>query len=72
MKQYLTISEFAGLRNVNINSIRYYEKQKFLMPAWIRSADEIPLLFARTAGDAGYDSSLYQTRNPPERVERIY
>lgn len=35
MKQYLTISEFAGLRNVNINSIRYYEKQKFLMPAWI-------------------------------------
>lgn len=35
MKQYLTISEFAGLRNVNINSIRYYEKQKILMPAWI-------------------------------------
>lgn len=35
MKEYLTISEFAGLRNVNINSIRYYEKQKILMPAWI-------------------------------------
>lgn len=33
MKKYLTISEFAGLRNVNINSIRYYEKQKILLPA---------------------------------------
>lgn len=35
MNKYLTISEFAGLRNVNINSIRYYEKQKILLPAWI-------------------------------------
>lgn len=35
MKHYLTISEFAGLRNVNINSIRYYEKQRILIPAWI-------------------------------------
>ena len=35
MNKYLTISEFAGLRNVNINSIRYYEKQKILMPAWV-------------------------------------
>lgn len=35
MKNYLTISEFAELRNVNINSIRYYEKQKILIPAWI-------------------------------------
>ena len=35
MKKYLTISEFAALRNVNINSIRYYEKQKILLPAWI-------------------------------------
>ncbi|MGL5434657.1 MAG: MerR family transcriptional regulator [Lachnospiraceae bacterium] len=35
MNQYLTISEFAALRNVNINSIRYYEKIKILMPAWI-------------------------------------
>lgn len=35
MNKYLTISEFAGLRNVNINSIRYYEKQKVLLPAWV-------------------------------------
>ena len=35
MKDYMTISEFASLRNVNINSIRYYEKQKILIPAWI-------------------------------------
>lgn len=35
MKQYLTISEFAKLRNVNLNSIRYYEKQNILIPAWI-------------------------------------
>lgn len=35
MNKYLTISEFAGLRNVNINSIRYYEKQKILLPAWV-------------------------------------
>lgn len=35
MKHYLTISEFAALRNVNINSIRYYEKQKLLTPAWV-------------------------------------
>ena len=35
MKQYLTISEFAKLRNVDVNSIRYYEKLKILLPAWI-------------------------------------
>lgn len=35
MKDYLTINEFARLRNVNANSIRYYEKLKILMPAWI-------------------------------------
>lgn len=34
MKQYLTISEFAGLRNVSIGSLRYYEKLKVLVPAW--------------------------------------
>lgn len=33
MKQYLTINEFARLRNVNANSIRYYEKLKILTPA---------------------------------------
>lgn len=35
IKQYLTISEFAALRNVNLNSIRYYEKLKLLLPAYI-------------------------------------
>lgn len=35
MKQYLTINEFAKLRNVNVNSLRYYEKLKILMPARI-------------------------------------
>ncbi len=35
MKSYLTISEFAALRNVNINSLRYYEKMKLLEPAYI-------------------------------------
>lgn len=34
-KKYLTISEFAGLRDININSLRYYEKLKILIPAWI-------------------------------------
>lgn len=34
MKQYLTISEFANLRNVSIGSLRYYEKLKILVPAW--------------------------------------
>lgn len=33
MKQYLTISEFARLRGVNINSLRYYEKLGLLRPA---------------------------------------
>lgn len=33
-KHYLTISEFASLRHVNVNSIRYYEKQNLLIPAW--------------------------------------
>lgn len=37
MKQYLTINEFAKLRNVNANSIRYYEKLKILTPARIDS-----------------------------------
>ncbi len=35
MKEYLTISEFASLRNVNINSLRYYEKLGILIPAYI-------------------------------------
>lgn len=34
-KKYLTISEFAALRDININSLRYYEKLKILIPAWI-------------------------------------
>ena len=32
-KKYLTISEFAGLRNVSIGSLRYYEKLQILTPA---------------------------------------
>ena len=35
MRKYLTISEFAELRNVNINSLRYYEKLNILLPAWV-------------------------------------
>lgn len=35
MKPYLTIKEFASLRNVNINSLRYYEKIGLLIPARI-------------------------------------
>lgn len=35
MKQYFTIREFAKLRNVDVNSIRYYEKLNILLPAWI-------------------------------------
>lgn len=32
MKKYFTISEFAKLRNININSLRYYEKIGVLKP----------------------------------------
>ncbi|MCD8129079.1 MAG: MerR family transcriptional regulator [Oscillospiraceae bacterium] len=35
MKNYLTISEFARLRDVNINSLLYYEKLGILLPAYI-------------------------------------
>ncbi len=35
MKQYLTIKEFASLRNVSIGSLRYYEKLRILEPAKI-------------------------------------
>ena len=35
LKKYLTISEFAKLRNTSIGSLRYYEKLKILVPAWI-------------------------------------
>lgn len=34
-KKYLTISEFAKLRNVSIGSLRYYEQLKILTPAKI-------------------------------------
>ena len=34
MKEYFTISEFAKLRNININSLRYYEKIGVLHPVW--------------------------------------
>ena len=35
MKNYFTISEFAKLRDININSLRYYEKLGLLKPAFI-------------------------------------
>ena len=35
MKNYFTISEFAKLRDININSLRYYEKIGILKPAKI-------------------------------------
>ena len=34
MKHGFTISEFAKLRNININSLRYYEKIGVLIPAY--------------------------------------
>lgn len=34
MENYFTISEFAKLRNININSLRYYEKIGVLLPAY--------------------------------------
>ena len=52
MKNYFTISEFAKLRNININSLRYYEKLGLLKPAYVDesngyryySIEQIPLL----------------------------
>ena len=35
MKNYFLISEFAKLRGININSLRYYEKLGILKPAHI-------------------------------------
>lgn len=35
MENFFTISEFAKLRNININSLRYYEKLGLLKPAFI-------------------------------------
>ncbi|MCD8028661.1 MAG: MerR family transcriptional regulator [Erysipelotrichaceae bacterium] len=35
MRNYLKISEFAKLRNININSLLYYEKLGILNPAYI-------------------------------------
>lgn len=35
MKNFFTISEFAKLRDLNINSLRYYEKLGLLKPAYI-------------------------------------
>lgn len=35
MKKYFTISEFAKLRNININSLRYYEKIGVLRPCLV-------------------------------------
>ena len=35
MRQYLTIREFAKLRNIDVNSLRYYEKLNILSPAWV-------------------------------------
>lgn len=52
MKNYFTISEFAKLRDININSLRYYEKLGLLKPAYIDenngyryySAEQVSLL----------------------------
>ena len=35
MKNYFMVSEFAKLRGININSLRYYEKLGLLKPAYI-------------------------------------
>ena len=35
MKKFFTISEFAKLRNFNINSLRYYEKIGLLKPVYV-------------------------------------
>ena len=35
MRNYFTISEFAHLRNININSLRYYEKIGVLKPSYV-------------------------------------
>lgn len=52
MKNLFTISEFAKLRNVNINSLRYYEKIGILKPFFVDektgyryySPDQLPIL----------------------------
>ena len=52
MKNYFTISEFAKLRDININSLRYYEKLGLLKPAIVDenngyryySAEQVSLL----------------------------
>ncbi len=38
MKHYFTISDFANLRNININSLRYYERIGLLKPAYTDTA----------------------------------
>lgn len=52
MKNFFLISEFAKLRDININSLRYYEKLGLLKPAYVDentgyryySAEQLPLL----------------------------
>ena len=52
MKHYFLISEFAKLRDININSLRYYEKLGLLKPAIVDenngyryySAEQVSLL----------------------------
>ena len=52
MDNYFLISEFAKLRDININSLRYYEKLGILKPAYVDektsyryySAEQLPLL----------------------------
>lgn len=34
MNRYFTISRFARLRGIDINSLRYYERLGILKPAW--------------------------------------
>lgn len=52
MEKYFTISEFAKLRNININSLRYYEKIGVLRPHYVDektgyryySPEQVPVL----------------------------
>ena len=52
MENYFLISEFAKLRGININSLRYYEKLGLLKPAYVDqrtgyryyAAEQLPLL----------------------------
>ena len=68
MNRYFTISKFARLRGIDINSLRYYERLGILIPAY---TDPHTRYRYYTAFDSGHDSIMHQSGRAAQGAEGL-